>query len=225
MKNRRIASRAAFFKRARALCGLVIMGLTFGERAAAQPSNYEVLQGLCRSIALQADSILGRSSIQSVVLARRADAETQTPERLLSSSLFEIFTQSSRLVFVLDDTSADQDRVSLALKFKITAWEVNYRKLAKSGWFRKAPVQRAVRVIADFDIYDTQTGRIYFQGPLAESRTDTLKMDINKLESSSLSYTAGVWQSAENRRSWLEPVLLTAATGAIVYAFYSLRSQ
>lgn len=207
------------------LC-IMVVPLVFGATAAAQTpaSNFEVLQKLCDQIALRADSIVGQSEVQALTLAYQA-GNTQTPERLLSASMVAAFSQKSRLVFAHSDTAMFQNGASVVVGFRIIGCEVRYRKLPRPGWFRRAPIQREARVTADFDVYDIRSKRIYFQGWLAASRGDTLKTKVDKLETPTLPFTVGVWQTTENRRSWLEPVLLTAATGAIIYAFYSLRSQ
>lgn len=225
MKSHGLEMHAATFKRSCCAATRAIVFLLLCGPAAAQPTNFEVLRALCRQIALRADSVLNRKAEFDVILAHHAAVEEQTLDRMLSASLFETFSQSARQVFTGTDSSTVRARARVTVKFKIMASELNYKKLAKAGWLRKAPTRRTARVIADFDVYEAQAGRIYFQGPLAASSSDTLQVEANKLETPSLPYTAGVWQTVENRRSWLEPVLLTAATGAIIYAFYSLRSQ
>jgi len=192
-------------------------------RAQTNASNLETLQRLFAIIALRADSIIDKTGATVVYLEHRS-LEAQSPERMLYTSLVEAFARKSRLVYARSDTGLKKNE-GIAAQFKIIAFELRYRKLPKPGWFRRSPLRREARVAVDFDVRDMQSSRSHFQGALEEKHDDTLKVSVEKLETPSLPFTAGVWQANENRRSWLEPALLTAATGAIIYAFYSLRSQ
>ncbi len=173
---------------------------------------------------MRADSILTQTEVQAVALHHQA-LTAFLPERWLYTNLVEACAQKSRVMFALADSSAEPTRDRVTVQYKITALELHYRKLRKPGWFRPGPVQRTARIVVDFDLRATQTQRIYFQGALEETSRDTLQNGVEQLENSAMPFTIGVWQQNDNRRAWLEPVLLTAATGAIVYAFYSLRSQ
>ncbi len=204
---------------------ILLRVLAFAQPTCAQTSasNLETLQRLLVKISARADSIIDRAGAQMLTLEHRS-LETQSPERMLYTSLVETFAQKSRRVYTHSDTNR-QKIAGVAVQFKIVACEVHYRKLRRPGWFRRAPVQRTTKVAVDFDVRNVQSSQSHFQGVLEEGRADTLKVSTEKLEAPALPFTAGVWQSDENGRSWLEPALLTVATGAIVYAFYSLRSQ
>ncbi|NUO80337.1 hypothetical protein HUU05_09700 [candidate division KSB1 bacterium] len=204
---------------------ILIAALSFAHAACAQTSasNVETLQRLFVKIAVRTDSIIARAGAQMLTLEHRS-LETQSPERMLYTSLVETFTQKSRRVYTQSDTNR-QNIAGVAVQFKIVACEVHYRKLSKPGWFRRAPVQRKTKIAVDLDLRDVQSSQSHFQGVLEAGRVDTLNVSTEQLEVPALSFTAGVWQANENGRSWLEPALLTVATGAIVYAFYSLRSQ
>jgi len=200
--------------------------LVYSPEAGAQTetSNWDALQALFAQIAVRLDSIIAATGAQNLVLEHRA-VEVQSPERLLYTSLVQAFAHNSRNLFAPSDSSEEKKSEGFAVHCKIDALEISYRKLPKPGWFRRAPAQRTVKVAVDFDLRETQTRRIYFQGVLTAICSDTLKSNVSQLENSALPFTRGAWQKNENRAAWLEPALLTAATGAIVYAFYSLRSQ
>jgi hypothetical protein len=205
---------------------ILLQALAFAHEARAQTnaSNLESLQMLLAKIAAAADSMIDKTGAMAVHLEPRAVA-AQSPERLLYTSLVQAVAHDARRLFAPGDSSGEQKREGLFVKSKIVTCEIIYRKLRRPGWFRPRPIERTIKVAVDFDLHDAQTRRIYFQGVLAATQSDTLKGNVNQLEDPALPFTLGAWQKNENRAAWLEPALLTAATGAIVYAFYSLRSQ
>lgn len=193
------------------------------QAAGAQTSNEETLQTLFNRLAVRADSIIGASRVNALVLKHQS-LETPAPQRRLYASLVQICSRNGRVLFAEQDSSTEGNN-ALAVQYQISALEIRYRKLAKPSWFRGARIERTVRVVTDFDLRESFSRRIFFQGELKEAFVDTLKGKVEKLENAELPFTLGAWQTKESRRSWLEPALLTAATGAMVYAFYSLRSQ
>lgn len=202
---------------------LFLLLLNGVQAVGAQTSSLETLQTLFNRLATRADSIIGATRVNALVLQHQS-LEAQSPQRLLYASLVQTCSRNGRELFAEQDSSTERNN-ALAVRYQISALEVRYRKLSKPSWFRRARVERTVRVVTDFDLRETPASRIFFQGPLEEACVDTLRGNVERLENAELPFTRGTWQSSESRRSWLEPALLTAATGAMVYAFYSLRSQ
>lgn len=206
--------------------GLLLFVLLFSPTADAQTpaSNVEILQTLFGQIAARVDSMVAATGERNLVLAPRA-VEAQSPERMLYTSLTQTLAQGARKLFTASDSSDDPQGAKLVVQNKIVVWEIAYRKMRRPGWFRRAPIERTIKVAVDFDLRETHSRRIYFQGVLAVAHRDTLSNMSNQIENQTLPFTLGTWRNTEKRAAWLEPTLLTAATGAIVYAFYSLRSQ
>ncbi len=192
--------------------------------AQTSASNLEVLQTLFEQIATRVDSLVASTHAEKVWLNPSA-VEPPTPQRLLYTTLVQKLEREARSLFALTDTSTAENQDGIVIRNRITALEISYRQLRRPGWLRRAPSMRTISVAVDFDVRETQTQRIHFQGLLTAVRRDTLRGEVSQWETSSLPFTVGVRQKTEKQVSWLEPALLTAATGAIVYAFYSLRSQ
>lgn len=205
---------------------LLLFVLLFSPTAGAQTpaSNVEILQTLFGQIAARVDSMVTTAGEHKLVLAPRA-VEVQSPERLFYTALTQTLAQDARELFTASDSSDELPGAMLLVQNKIVLLEIAYRKMRRPGWFRRAPIERTIKVAVDFDLRETHSRRISFQGVLAVAHCDTLSNISNQIENQALPFTLGTWRKTEKRAAWLEPTLLTAATGAIVYAFYSLRSQ
>ena len=103
---------------------------------------------------------------------------------------------------------------------------LQYHEVKNTVGMKGKNVQRRGSALAEFDIRNLKTGKIYFQGPFEDTLIDTVRHeDIGKLEIETMPLTVGNWQKPAARSNWLEPAVLTVLTGAVVYALYKLRSQ
>ena len=184
-------------------------------------SNHQFIERLCHKIAQRATAPLARLPQQPLVMTHRTLGE-QSVERLLYQELIEVAQEEeSREVFA----SADSQASAVRLDFKILAFKLTYRKLP-AGWWRTGRVRRAATMLVDFDLRHARSGAVYFQGSLNETQADTLSSgEMSGIETTGLAFTVGTWDEPTARRKFWEPLLLVAATGAVIYAFYSLRSH
>lgn len=182
--------------------------------------NHLFVEKAMRQIAGQAVSPLDSLRRVPVAVAHRP-LEQNSAERLLYQKLIECLrAREFRTVAAATDSSADAVRID----FKIVAFDLTYHKLP-AGWFRSGKMRRAVKTLVDFDIRSAG-GEVHFQGMLSAARADTLPAKLaGQIETPELPLTRGRWEEDGNGKSMWEPLLLAAATGAVVYAFYSLRSQ
>lgn len=192
--------------------------------AQTSASNLEVMQTLFARVATRVDSLVTATNAEKIWLNPSA-VEPPSPQRLLYTSLAQRLKREARVLLALADSSAGEEKEGIVVKNSIATLAVSYRKLKRSSWFRRALTERTINVAVDFDLREARTQRIHFQGMLTAVQVDTLSGKVNQWENPRLPFTLGAWQQTEKSTSWLEPALLTAATGAIVYAFYSLRSQ
>jgi hypothetical protein len=135
----------------------------------------------------------------------------------------------SRLVTILRDTlsapiftePADSLQ-SLALRYRLSRCELIYRPV--SG--RHRPWQRTVRVLIELGGREAKTRQVRFQEIWAESAVDTVaEKSLASLEEPGLPFTVGKWERPGRKFRWLEPALITSATGVVVYLFFALRSR
>jgi hypothetical protein len=184
-------------------------------------SNEQLVEKVFHQIARHAVARLDTAEKLPVIVAHRS-LEQEGAERLLYQELIEVLrVENSRTVFARADTLAE----ATLMNFKIVALVLTYRKLP-AGWLRSGKIRRQAKAVVDFDIQHARTGAIYFQGHVREARADTLaSAQIQKLETPGVEFTVGTWEEEGQGHKFWEPVLLAAATGAVIYAFYSLRSH
>lgn len=188
------------------------------------PSNLQFLQAALRACAAAAAATLAAAPDSLIVIAR-VPAGAESPSRLLQNALTEIMrVQNRQGVFDRETVS----RKGIAVNYAVLQSQLTYSRLPGGGlgWLRPARAQRSAEVAVDFDIHHEATGEIYFQGLVQIVHRDTVQAgQIAGLENAAVPMTVGRWVERERTPRWLEPAVLVAATGAIVYAFYSLRSQ
>ncbi len=188
------------------------------------PSNLQFLQAALRACAAGPVATLAAAPDSLIVIAREP-AGAESPTRLLQTALTEIIRAQNRQgVFDRETVS----RKGIAVNYAVMQAQLTYSRLPGGwlGWLRTARAQRSAQVAVDFDIHHEATGEIYFQGLVQIVHRDTVQTgQIAGLENTAMPMTVGRWVERERTHRWLEPAVLVAATGAIVYAFYSLRSQ
>ncbi len=184
-------------------------------------NNRQFTEKLFHQIAQRAVRPLDSLPHAPVAIAHRSVAQ-ETIDRLLYRKLIEVLqNEKARKVFASAETPASAVR----LDYKIAAFELTYRKLP-AGWFRSAKIRREASARVDFDFQLPGSGAVFFQGVIAGTQADTLRAaQVARSETPELPFTVGKWEEQSGRRKVWEPMLLAAATGAIVYAFYSLRSH
>jgi hypothetical protein len=135
----------------------------------------------------------------------------------------------SRLITTLGDTlsapiftePADSLQ-SLALRYRLSHCEVVYRSISGRGsrW------QRTASVLIEIGGREAKTRQIRFQNIWAESAVDTVaEKSMASLAEASLPFTVGKWERPGRKFRWLEPALITSATGVVIYLFFALRSR
>jgi hypothetical protein len=202
------------------VCGLVLwFSPVYGQ---GYESNHQFVEGTLRQAARRAVSSLDSLSNIPVMVAHRP-FEQESIERLLYQKVIELLLAEQ--LPVVSSANADSSANAVRFNFKIIAFDLKYLKLP-AGWFRSGRIRRAAQAVIDFDIQNAATGTIYFQDLVAEARTDTLPAQLKgQIETPELPYTIGSWEESSGGKSIWEPLLLAAATGAVIYAFYSLRSH
>lgn len=204
---------------------LVSFFIILAEANAQTPaSNLRLLQEIFRGCAAQAVDAL-KAEADSVIAIARLSAGENSPNRLLHHAVVEVI-QSKKGFSVFDETNVLN---GAAVRYKLLQCDLTYTKLPGGllGWLKRARAERAVSVSVDFDIHQQESGKIYWQGIVAKTSKDTIDVnEIASLEHSAMPFTAGRWLHRDDaRRRWIEPLILAAATGAVIYTFYTLRSQ
>jgi hypothetical protein len=200
----------------------LIFALAPAMAAAQTPaSNLQLTLRLFDRVALQISREISGDGIAAIWL--KPPAGEKAEERFLFSRLITVFKDSLRLpVFTgpLDTARA------LAVTYRMHRCEIIYQPLSPRRLWQRARRQRLAKVLVEAGAQDTSTGRVYFQRVFEQSLADTVAENtLPRLEDQSFPFTIGRREARERGSRWLEPVLITSATGVVVYLFYSLRSR
>lgn len=190
----------------------------------AQPpvDNFQMILPLFDRIASRVGAELSRETPPAIWLQPPANAKPE--ERFLSSRLVTVLKDSLRLDVFAEPVTALK---MTALTPQVTRCEIVYRKLPRRRLWQQARWQRAAHVVVEVSALNSTTRQIDFQKIFSESLVDTVAGKVlSHLEAANWPFTIGSREeSAAEGSGWLEPVLITSATGAVIYLFYSLRSR
>ncbi len=139
----------------------------------------------------------------------------------------------SRLVTVLSDTLSSpiftepvDSLQTLALTYRLSHCELVYRPVSGRHSPGGSQWQRTASVLVEIGARDAMSRQVRFQKIWEESAVDTVaEKSLARLEDADLPFTVGKWERPASGFRWLEPALITSATGVIVYLFYALRSR
>lgn len=115
---------------------------------------------------------------------------------------------------------------TILIKFSIISLDLNYE--TESHWriTNKSTVNRHFDVHLFFQIIDEQNGTILWSGEGSRQYMDQVNQkQISKLESKSIQFTRAKFHHRSVYSRFIEPVIVIATTGTIIYLFYAFRSQ
>lgn len=220
-----VSLRFHFSCKRQVLLGWLVLALTASLplAASAQPpeSNLQMLLPLFDRVAGHLGKELLRPEQAGVVLPQAANAKPE--ERFFTSRLVTVLKDSLRFAVFAEPAATLQ---MAALTTQLARCEIVYRKLPRRRFWQKARWQRTAHAVIAAEAQNPATRQIEFQKIFAESRADTVaEKFLSSLEDASLPFTRGRREESESGTRWLEPLLITSATGAVVYLFYALRSR
>ena len=140
----------------------------------------------------------------------------QSDERLpfIVSPLFRIWTEEGKTIYQADSTSIGLP----LLRYRITNAEVSYDRIDRVSLTRSVHLAMEVRATSP-------DGAILHDHFCERSHTDHLeRRHLAKINNSSWSETQAPPPPGGFFRRYAEPVVLTAAIGAVVYLFFTVRS-
>jgi len=191
--------------------------------AAAQTplDNLQVLLQLFDRASAQAAEQASRHNISALAVPMPASGKPE--ERFFYNRLITGFREKARVAILTEPLDSLN---TVVLNYRLERCEIIYQPLARRGFWRGQKFQRVAEVRVELGAQQRSTRQIFFQNVLRESQSDTLAENVlPRLEDASLPFTIGKRERGAEGRRWLEPALITSATGVVVYLFYSLRSK
>lgn len=151
---------------------------------------------------------------------------------LLREELIGYLTQNKKEVFLFDSTkinspfsSQDTEFVQNAsiLRYHLTELKISYPKVERRGFLGKRIITREGKVSAFFYLVNATNNEIVWQTGVEYKKLD--KIDINALKSAenkNFSFLCADLPSSATRK-YVEPALVTAVAGGLVYIFFANR--
>lgn len=189
----------------------------------AQPpaDNLQRLSQLFDRLAWRVAEISALDSVAAVSL--KSPASPKPEERFFYSRLLTVLTDSLRLAVFAEPLDSLQ---TPALTYQLSRCEIVYQPLPRRRFWRQRRWRRTASVVAEVGAKNPRTQQVLFQKIFAESAADTLaEKFLSGGENQNFVFTMGRREERQESPRWLEPVLITSATGVVVYLFYSLRSR
>lgn len=204
-----------------AFLALLLMG---GSAARAQPpSNQELLAQLFISPVLK---VLG-DSLAPAPAPRLVIAPAAPSGDSLNVWLQQILTDSclSRNYLVYSTPDSTDGRAWI-IKIETARARIRYAPGGRKWlFFGGGRVRRSVESYFHLTITGGQH-QVLYSRPISGSYQDVIAAGaVAEVEKGPFRFTQGTKSGSKFIKRWLEPVLITAATTAVFYMFYSLRSE
>jgi len=201
---------------------LLLLVLAPGVMLAQTPrTNLEMILQLFDRAATHAAAEVSRNGESAVWI--KSPANQKPEERFWVSRLVTVFNDSLRWPVFSEPVDSLN---TMVLTYRLTRCEIIYQPLPRRRFWQKARWQRTANVIVELGAQNVSTRQIGFQRIFSESAADTLaKKILPHLEDQNFPFTIGRREKREESSGWLEPILITSATGVVIYLFYSLRSR
>jgi hypothetical protein len=148
---------------------------------------------------------------------------------LVENSLFNLLRQrevdSIRIQSATGgETFGSKDKI--LIKFKIINLALRYETESRWRINGKSNITRQFDFQLFLQIIDPQNKTLLWSGQSSRQYSDRVSQNqIARLESSSMQFTRARLQSRRVYSRFIEPFLVLSTTGAIIYLFYSFRSQ
>lgn len=205
---------------------LILCFMLMPERIPAQapnrPDNLMLLQTLCDRVAEQIVKQLLQEPGATVFLPAVEDAASSAA--LLRGRIVKRALDAGHRVFAMDSSLAAQNY--LQLEGQSLACGVEYDVVRSGGLWRRSTVRRRAAVEVDVEVTEHPSGQVRRRETFKAEVADTVRAsEISRLENPDMPFTIG---NQPRQSVWpriIEPLVLTVAAGAAVYALYSLRSQ
>jgi len=154
------------------------------------------------------------SGTKEVCVWETSNADHRSAEFVLIESLNSELRKSSAHVFFAKDKEDTQRTV---LSYLIIEKVVNARK--KEHFFAEPTVERLAKIKISYRLIEPKTGEILLAKEIEESLHNTIS------EKAYLALKTVTLKKGMSFKSFLEPAIVTAIIGGLMYLFYSHKSS
>lgn len=142
----------------------------------------------------------------------------------IEDRLVAALTAPDRTIYLNPEraTAVLKDSAAVRIEYRLQSMGVKYQDSSESPAMmrRKGHLNLFLRIIG------VPSGGVTWSGNLDSTDTQLLRAeDISGIENQSIPFTVGQMVDDKEHASILQPLLVSVATGVIVYLFYALRSR
>ena len=200
------------------LSSLLILGYP-GAARAEHPTNLELVQ---KALGEAVDRVLGElPSIHPKRIVLKEDGESEggwMVESVLARSLKE-----SGWEVILEEPS-ESSAGGGGLSYRVIDLGVRYGKRHKKGIFGKGLVERYAKADLSLLLTSLESGEmLWLRDIKGEAKDQVPEDELKALEAGYFSLDPK--ELKESKRSLLEPLVVTAIVGTLIYLFYSTKSS
>lgn len=182
----------------------------------SQPvSNIEIFQKLAHEIVQQVCKEVGVDSNESVLFHSRS--ANPAGDWLLENAFIRYFLKHKIKVQL---ASNGENSNYFLFELFVTDISVKYEAIAKKK------LKRDFSLSADIRVAKNKTETVELIKSYSKTFQDTVSVDgIKNIESKQYPFTHAEFHRKKNWKYWINPVLVLASTGAVIYSFFALRSK
>jgi hypothetical protein len=144
---------------------------------------------------------------------------------LLREELVSYLMQNKREVFLFDSTKINPpfSQNASILKYHLTELKITYPKAERRGFLGKRIITREGKVNVFFYLVNATNNEIVWQTGVEYKKLDKIDIDaLKSAENKNFSFLCTDLPSSATRK-YIEPALVTAVVGGLVYIFFANR--
>lgn len=181
------------------------------------PTNMEIMTRLTRNVV--------HAVTQHAGVAPQDTCEIQFVRKEGVEFLEHSFIETLRRLCASVRTASLGSDEAIAFDILPSRAEVVYEKTFRDGLFGENKAVRLVSVEFSAQVTNKTEGKVVFGGTLKEQLRDTVPLNsIERLESPILKVTQAHLPTGSVFDKFVEPFVVLAATGVVIYLFFTVRS-
>ena len=129
------------------------------------------------------------------------------------------------LVANTNGVSLHQNGIDTKIECNVRDLSLRYGEVFTETFFGERKVERSISLSLVVTILSASSGRILYSQTIKKASSDTvLYSQVNELLDDSLPFTMTVQPQLSFFDSIIEPVVVTVASGVVIYLFFTIRS-
>jgi hypothetical protein len=197
----------------------------FHHAEAQQLSNLDFLANLTDSLLEEISKEAFPESLREVRI--RSLNTNEDIRWFIENQIFNVLKKARVSSIYLKQQQDETDSTKYTVyECKVLTLGIEYMNKMPGGNLSPGNIRRKGSVGLSLRIFNHPSGEILWSGIVKGSRSDWIPgKKIREVENRSLPFTMGVFLNGEGKSGLLEPIVITAVTGIIIFLFYSLRSR